>query len=427
MSILIAGGRVVDPASGRDGPFDVLIDGEKISKIARGLSAKGSSVFDAKGLLVFPGFIDLHVHLREPGFEYRESISSGSAAAAGGGFAAVCAMPNTDPVNDSRAVTSWICDRAREVGGARVHPIGAITRGLKGEELAEFGEMKDAGAVAVSDDGRWVKSAAVMRTALEYARLFDLPVATHAEEESLSARGAMNEGPVSTRLGLSAQPAEAESLAVARDVALAELTGGRLHVCHVSTAKSVALIRDARKRGVRVTGEATPHHLLLTDEEVARSGFSTNTKMNPPLRSPADSEALLVAITDGTLDAVATDHAPHHPDEKAVDYESAPFGVIGLETAAALLYSELVAPGRLPLGRMVELFTSGPAAAFSLAGGRLQEGGAADLTLFDPSAEWEVDSRSFLSRSRNTPFAGRKLHGRPAATFVAGREVYARR
>ena len=424
--LLVRGGRVVDPAAGRDGVFDLLVEEGQIVRIGANLDARGAEVFDASGRLVLPGFIDLHVHLREPGFEYKESIASGAQAAAAGGFSAVCAMPNTDPVNDHRTVTRWIADRARETGFARVYPIGAITKGMRGEELSEFGEMKEAGAVAVSDDGRWVASGSVMRRALEYATLFDLPVATHAEDESLSGRGAMNEGRVSTRLGLSAQPGEAESVAVARDIALCELAGGRLHVCHVSTARSVALVREAKARGVRVTCEATPHHLFLTDEEVERSGFSTHTKVNPPLRAARDVEALHAAILDGTIDAVATDHAPHHADEKAVDYESAPFGLVGLETAAALFHDRLVRTGRVTLSRMVELFSSGPARAFSLPGGVLAEGKEADVTIFDPAAEGEVDPRAFRSRARNTPFAGATLTGAVAATFVAGKEVYRR-
>ncbi|HKB71783.1 MAG TPA: dihydroorotase [Thermoanaerobaculia bacterium] len=424
--ILIRGGRIVDPAAGRDGIADLLVEEGRIAGIGTGLDAAGAEIVDAAGRLVFPGFIDLHVHLREPGFEYKESILSGAQAAAAGGFAAVCAMANTDPVNDHRTVTRWIADRAREAGFSRVHPIGAITKGLRGEELSEFGEMKEAGAVAVSDDGRWVANGSVMRRALEYATLFDLPVATHAEDGSLSGRGAMNEGRVSTRLGLSAQPGEAESTAVARDIALCELAGGRLHVCHVSTARSVALVREAKARGVRVTCEVTPHHLFLTDEEVARSGFSTDTKVNPPLRGAREVEALHAGLVDGTIDAVATDHAPHHADEKAVDYESAPFGVIGLETAAALFHDRLVRPGTVTLARMVELFSSGPARTFSLPGGTLAESGVADVTIFDPSAEVEVDPRAFRSRARNTPFAGARLTGAVAATYVGGREVYRR-
>ena len=424
--LLLRGGRVVDPAARRDGIADLLVENGRLSRIGERLDAADADVVDASGRLVFPGFIDLHVHLREPGFEYKESILSGAQAAAAGGFSAVCAMANTDPVNDHRTVTRWIADRAREAGFSRVYPIGAITKGMRGEELSEFGEMKEAGAVAVSDDGRWVANGSVMRRALEYATLFDLPVATHAEDESLSGRGAMNEGRISTRLGLSAQPAEAESIAVARDLTLCELAGGRLHVCHVSTARSVALIREAKARGVRVTCEVTPHHLFLTDEEVARSGFSTATKVNPPLRGERDVAALHEALLDGTIDALATDHAPHHADEKAVDYESAPFGLVGLETAASLFHDRLVRTGRVPVARMAELFSGGPARAFSLPGGALVEGKDADFTVFDPAAEVEVDPRAFRSRARNTPFAGARLTGAVAATYVAGREVYRR-
>jgi len=424
--LLLRGGRIVDPATRRDGTADVLLEEGRVSRIGERLDAAGAEVVDASGKLVLPGFIDLHVHLREPGFEYKESILSGGQAAAAGGFSAICAMANTEPVNDHRTVTRWIADRAREAGFARVYPIGAITKGMRGEELSEFGEMKEAGAVAVSDDGRWVANGSVMRRALEYATLFDLPVATHAEDESLSGRGAMNEGSVSTRLGLSAQPGEAEAIAVARDITLCELAGGRLHVCHVSTARSVALVREAKARGVRVTCEVTPHHLFLTDDEVARSQFSTSTKVNPPLRGARDVEALHAAILDGTIDAVATDHAPHHADEKAADYESAPFGMIGLETAASLFHDRLVRTGRVSLARMVELFSAGPARAFSLPGGSLAENGEGDLTIFDPAAVVEVDPRAFRSRARNTPFAGARLTGAVAATFVGGREVYRR-
>ena len=426
MSVLIRGGRVIDPASRRDGVFDLRIEEGVVGKIGTDLPTGSSEVFDAAGLLVFPGFIDLHVHLREPGFEYRESISSGTAAAASGGFTAVCAMANTSPVNDHHTVTRWIVDRAREAGSTRVYPVGAITKGLRGEELAEFGEMCEAGAVAVSDDGKWVANGAVMRRALEYAKLFDLPVATHAEDETLSARAAMNEGPASTRLGLSAQPAEAESTAIARDIALCALASGRLHICHLSTAASADMVRAAKARGARVTAEVTPHHLFLTDRAVGDSGFSTSTKVNPPLRSESDTEALVAALADGTIDAIATDHAPHHPDEKASDYESAPFGVIGLETAVSLVHTKLVLTGRIPLVRMVELFAGGPARAFSLPGGSIAEGAPADITIFDPSASFEVDPRLLRSRSRNTPFSGWKLTGRAAATFVSGREIFRR-
>ena len=424
MKRLLAGGRVVDPAEGRDGIFDLLVDDGRIGEVGVRVDPAGAEVFDCRGKIVMPGAIDLHVHLREPGFEYKETIVTGVRAAAAGGFTAVCAMPNTDPVNDNRAVTRWMADRGAEAGGARLYPIGAITRGRAGVELAEYGDMKDAGAVAVSDDGSWVTRGDVMRTALTYARLIDLPVATHAEDETLSGRGAMTEGAVATRLGLSSQPPEAESIAVSRDLALAEKTGGRIHICHISTRRSIELVREARRRGVAVTCEVTPHHLFLTDDDVDRSGFDTATKMNPPLRSADDSAALVEALVDGTIDAIATDHAPHHDDEKAVDYESAPFGVAGLETALSLVHNFLVVPGRLPLSRFVELVSSGPARAFSLPGGRLRAGDPGDIVVFDPSRPWEVDARQFVSRGRNTPFSGWKLAGRPSATFVGGVPVF---
>jgi len=426
MTLLIRGAAILSPEDDAPEIRDVLLEDGKISSIGPSLDAHGGEAIDARGRLLLPGFVDLHAHLREPGFEYKESIRTGSAAAAAGGFTAVCAMPNTEPVNDNRAMTRWIVDRSRETGGARVYPIGAITRGQAGAALAEFGEMKDAGAVAVSDDGRWVEDGSVMRAALEYSRLFDLPVATHAEDRTLSRGAAMNEGAVATRIGLSAQPAEAEFVAIGRDLDLARLTGARLHVCHVSTERGLQRIRDARRDGVRVTCEATPHHLLLGDEDVGRAGFSTHTKVNPPLRGRNDVEALVAGLRDGTIDAIATDHAPHHEDEKAVDYESAPFGIAGLETAAALVHTRLVLTGRLSVRRMVELLSGGPCRAFSLPGGKLEEGADADLTLFDPESEWTVLPSEFLSRARNTPFAGWRLKGRVDATFVAGRIVFRR-
>jgi dihydroorotase len=423
---LIRGASVLTPGGGELEIRDVRIADGRIAEIGASLDAGGGEVIEARGRLLLPGFVDLHAHLREPGFEYKESIRTGSAAAAAGGFTAVCAMANTDPVNDNRSVTRWIVDRSRETGGARVHPIGAITRSLAGAAIAEFGEMKDAGAVAVSDDGHWVADGSVMRAALEYSRLFDLPVATHSEDRTLSRGAAMNEGAVATRLGLSAQPAEAEHTAIGRDLDLARLTGARLHVCHVSTARGLDRIREARRQGVRVTCEATPHHLLLTDAEVLRSGFSTHTKVNPPLRAPGDVEALVAGLADGTIDAIATDHAPHHEDEKAVDFESAPFGIAGLETAAALVHTRLVRTGVISLAKMVDLLSAGPCRAFSLPGGRIEQGADADLTLFDPEAEWTVLPSEFLSRARNTPFAGWRLTGRVDATLVAGRIVFRR-
>jgi dihydroorotase len=421
--LLIQGGRVVDPAAGRDGAADVLIADGTVAAIGERLSADGAEFFDATGLYVFPGFIDLHVHLREPGREYAETIASGAAAAAAGGFTAVCAMPNTEPPNDDRSVTAFVAARGAAGAGARVYPIGAITRGRKGAELAEFGELKSAGAVAVSDDGDWLADGDLLRRAIQHASLYGLPVVQHAEDPTLSRRAPMHEGAVSTRLGLAGQPDVAEASAVARDILVAGLAGGRLHLAHLSTALSIGFLREAKARGLPITAEATPHHLTLTDVEVGRSGYSTRFKMNPPLRERADLDALVSALEDGTIDAIATDHAPHHEDEKAVDFDSAPFGVVGLETAVSVVHDRLVRTGRLSLRRFVELFSTGPARAFGLPGGTLAPGSPADITLFDPRERWTVEPSRFVSLGRSTPFAGWELVGAPAATIVGGRVV----
>lgn len=426
--ILIRGGRLVDPSAGVDGPVDLLLDaaGGVVQSVGESLRADGVEVFDAAGLVVMPGFIDLHAHLREPGREYAETIASGLRAAAAGGFTAVCAMPNTDPVVDNRAIAEFVASKARGEAGTRLYPIGAITRGQLGKELAEFGEMQIAGAVALSDDGKWLADGALLRHAFEHARLFGMPIIQHAEDPTLSGRAPMHEGAVSTRLGLAGQPGFAEAAAVARDLLIAELSGGRLHLAHLSTARALALVRDAKSRGLDVTCEVTPHHLVLTDEEVERSGFSTNAKMNPPLREKGDIEALVAGLVDGTVDAIATDHAPHHEDEKSVDFDTAPFGIVGLETATALVHDRLVRTGRLSWRRFAELFSAGPARAFGLPGGSLAVGAPADLTLFDPEARWTVDPSRFESLSRNTPFAGRELVGAAAAVVVGGRVVFRR-
>ena len=424
--LLVRGGRVVDPAAGRDGTFDLLLRGGVVVAVGSRLSADGAKILDAAGLLVFPGFIDLHAHLREPGREQAETVATGLKAAAAGGFTAVCAMPNTDPVNDSRAISEYLVSKARGVAGPRLYPIGAVTRGQAGVELAEFGEMQIGGVVAVSDDGKWLADGALLRRAFEHARLFGLPVIQHCEDPSLSGGAPMHEGAVSTRLGLPGQPAIAEAAAVARDLLVAEVSGGRLHVAHLSTARALELVREARARGLRVTCEVTPHHLTLTDEEIARSSFSTNYKMNPPLREPSDCDALAAGLEDGTVDAVATDHAPHHEDDKALDFGTAPFGVVGLETAAAVGYDRLVRTGRLSLPRFAEVFSAGPARALDLPGGTLAPGAPANLTLFDPQRRWRVDASRFESLSRNTPFEGWDLVGAPAATIVEGRVVWKR-
>jgi dihydroorotase len=423
---LLRGGRLVDPAAGRDGRFDVLLEDGVVAEVADRIEARDAKVIDVSRLCVFPGFIDLHAHLREPGREYAETIATGLAAAAAGGFTAVCAMPNTSPVNDSREVCEFVLGRGAAVKGARLHPIAAITKGQKGEEMTAFGELAAAGAVAFSDDGTWLADGSLLRHAFEHARLFGKPIVQHCEDRSLSEGAPMHEGAVSTRLGMSGQPAIAEAAAVARDLLVAEWTGGRLHVAHLSTARALDLVRRAKADGIAVTCEVTPHHLVLTDEEVAASGFSTRAKMNPPLREASDLTAIVAGILDGTIDAIATDHAPHHADEKAVDFDSAPFGIVGLETAVSVIHDRFVARGRFGLDRFVTLFSAGPARAFGLPGGTLAPGSPADVTLFDPEARWKVDPHKFASKGRSTPFAGWELSGAPAATIVGGEVVWQR-
>lgn len=422
MKVLIKGGRLVDPSQNLDESADLLVEDGLVSGIGERLTPPGAELVDADGLIVAPGFIDLHVHLREPGDEYKETIASGTAAAVAGGFTAVCSMPNTQPVNDNASVTKFIIEKAREAGLARIFPIGAITRGSEGQELAEMAEMKNAGAVAVSDDGRPVMNGQVMRRALEYSRDHELVVVDHCQDLNLSAGGVMHEGRYSSLLGLNGMSSAAEESHVSRDIMLAELTGARIHIAHISTAGSVDMVREGKKRGVPVTCEVTPHHLALTDAAVA--GFDTNTKMSPPLRSEEDRQALIEAIRDGAIDAIATDHAPHHQDEKMLEYDHAPFGVIGLETALGVALTTLYYSAGVSLSRVVELLTAGPSRAFLLPGGTLRVGAPADITLFDAEREWVVDPSLFKSRSRNTPFAGWKLRGVVAATFVGGRCVY---
>jgi len=420
--LVIAGGTVVDPVARTVTPADVLIEGERIVAVdAPGTWDGTADVVDAGGLLVLPGLVDMHVHLREPGYEYKETIATGSAAALAGGFTTVACMANTNPVNDSGAVTQYILERAKVAGGVRVHPIGAVSVGLKGERLAEIGEMHRSGIVAVSDDGHPVMDAALMRHALEYATMFGLPVIAHEEDSCLAAGGVMNEGVTALRLGLRGIPGAAEEVMVARDIALAELTGGHLHVAHVSTAGSVALIRAARARGVRVTAEVTPHHLVLNEEAVAE--YDTNAKMAPPLRSRADVDALRAALADGTIDAIATDHAPHHHDEKDVEFDQAANGVVGLETALPLVLG-LVTEGVLDLPTLVARLTVGPAKILGLAAGTLAPGALADVTLVDPKRQWRVVARQLRSKSRNTPFEGWDMTGRATTVLVGGRVVY---
>ena len=427
MRLLIANGYVIDPTQGVNGGRDLLIEGGRVAALLRSGEAKpeGAEVFDATGLIVAPGFIDLHTHLREPGQEYKETIATGAAAAVAGGFASVCAMPNTDPVNDNPAVTSFIVEQAQAAALCNVFPVGAITKGSKGEELAEMGEMLRAGIVAVTDDGRPVPSPGLMRRAMEYARGFDLTVMDHCDDPTLAAGGVMHEGEWSLRLGLRGRPALAEESDAMRDCALAELTGARVHLAHVSTRGAIEAVRRAKERGVEVTCEVTPHHFTLTD--AACEGFDTNTKMNPPLRSAEHLEAVLEAIADGTVDAVATDHAPHHADEKELEFDHAAFGITGLETAVGLALDRLVHGGRITLERLVELFSTNPARVFRLEGrGTLSPGSHGDVTVLDPALRWTFDASRSKSKSRNTPFHGRTFHGAPVATVVAGRLVHRR-
>jgi dihydroorotase len=419
--LVLRGGRVFDPAAARpvDQAADVRIANGRIVEIGRGLV--GGRIIDIKDLWVVPGLIDLHVHLREPGQEYKEDIETGTRAAAAGGFTTVCCMPNTRPVNDQRAVTELIVRRAREAGLVRVRPIGAITHGLEGKALADIAEMKEAGIVAISDDGRPVMNAGLVRRAFEYAKTFDLPLVQHAEDLDLAEGGAMNEGAVSTRIGIKGQPACAESAMVARDLEIVEWTGARYHIAHVSTARTVALVRDAKRRGLPVTCEVTPHHLALTDE--ACSHYDTNTKMMPPLRTAADQEALLEGLADGTIDAIATDHAPHSPVEKDVEFECAAPGLLGLETALPIVL-DFVRMGTLDDRRAIAALTGAPAKAFGLPGGSLGIGAIADLAVIDPERPFMLTADAIASKSKNSPFLGQKLAGRAVLTLLEGRPVY---
>ncbi len=441
MRLLITGGRVIDPASGVDATLDILVEDGQILQVDRRVHGSGSGgpgknkkpagqdgqtetrVIEATGKIVVPGLIDMHVHLREPGREDEETIASGTAAAARGGFTSICCMPNTDPVNDTASVTEYILEQAKKVGRVNVFPIGCISRGHHGEQLADIGDLAAAGCVGLSDDGKPVTNAELMRRAMEYATMFDITVIPHCEDLTLSEGGVMHEGRVSTKLGLKGIPSAAEAVMVGRDILLSEYTGARLHVCHVSTTESIRLIREARARGVQVSGEATPHHLILTDEAV--QGFSTNTKMNPPLRSAEDVTALREALIDGTIEIIATDHAPHASFEKEMEYDYAPFGIIGLETALGLILTEFYHTRLLTLPMIIERLTTNPARILKLKHkGTLVPGADADITILDPDQEWIVEENDWQSKSKNSPFIGWKLKGRAVMTIVAGQVVW---
>jgi len=419
--LVLRGGRVFDPAAARpiDQAGDVRIAQGRIVEIGRGLV--GGRILDVRDLWIVPGLIDLHVHLREPGQEYKEDLETGTRAAAAGGFTTICCMPNTRPVNDQRTVTELIVRRSREVGVVRVRPIGAITAGLEGKALADIGDMKEGGIVAISDDGRPVMNAGLLRRALEYARTFDLPVVQHAEDLDLAEAGAMNEGAVATRIGIKGQPVCAESAMVARDLEIVEWTGARYHVAHASTARTVALVRDAKRRGLPVTCEVTPHHLALTDEACAH--YDTRTKVMPPLRTAADQEALLEGLSDGTIDCIATDHAPHSPVEKDVEFECAAPGMLGLETALPIIL-DFVRMGSLDERRAIAALTGAPARAFGLPGGTLAVGAVADVCVIDPERPVTITAEDLASKSKNTPFLGQTLAGRAVLTLVEGRCVF---
>ena len=426
MKLLLKGGRVVDPAVRRDGQFDVLIEGGRIARIDRDLPADGAEVLELKkDWIVAPGLIDVHVHLREPGQEHKETIASGVASAVAGGFTGLACMPNTDPVNDHAGITQFILKKAAEADLAHVYPIGAVSLGSRGEQLAELGEQRAAGCIAFSDDGRPVATALLMRRALEYAGMLGVPIVDHCEDPSLRGDGVAHEGYYASSLGLRGIPGVAESLMVERDVSLAELTGAHVHICHMSARQSIRAVRAGKERGVRVTCEVAPHHFTLTDALLdGPVRYDTNLKMNPPLREEADRDAMLEGIADGTVDVIATDHAPHHADEKGVEFDRAPFGITGLETAVPLVFDRLVHAGRITVPRAIELLSASPARIFNLPGGTLAEGAAADIAVLDPDAPVTIDAARQRTRSRNTPLHGWQLRGGIALTLIAGRVVY---
>jgi dihydroorotase len=427
MKRLLKGGRVVDPANGIDGDFDVLIDGDRIARVEKNLPAgDGITVVSVpRGLVIVPGLIDMHVHLREPGQEHKETIATGAASAVAGGFTAVACMPNTTPVNDNAGITGFMLEKAAAAGLARVYPIGAVTRGSQGEQLADIGELHAAGCVAISDDGHPVATALMMRRALEYTRMFDMPVIDHCEDPTLKADGVAHEGLQAATLGLRGIPGAAEEIMVARDVTLAGLTGGAVHIAHMSARGSLRAVREGKAQGIAVTCEVAPHHFTLTDEALAAPvKYDTNCKMNPPIRERADVEALVGGIADGSVDVIATDHAPHHADEKRVEFDRAPFGIVGLETCVPLTFDRLVHRGVISLARMIELLSVNPARILRRPGGSLAAGQIADITVLAPHQAVTIRAAALKSRSKNTPFDGWQLKGAPAATIVGGRTVF---
>jgi dihydroorotase len=426
MQTILKGGRVIDPANGRDGEFDVLIEDGTIARVGKNLAVNGADVFEVRrGWIVTPGLIDIHVHLREPGQEHKETVATGAASAVAGGFTAVACMPNTDPVNDHAGITEFILKKAAEAQLARVYPIGAVSIGSKGDQLAELGEQKAAGCVAFTDDGRPVATALLMRRALEYAGMLGVPIVNHCEDPSLKGDGVAHEGYIAAQLGLRGIPGEAESIMVERDISLAELAGAHVHVAHMSARQSLRAVRAGKARGVRVTCEVAPHHFTLTDDALdGPVKYDTNLKMNPPLRAVADRDAMLEGIADGSVDVIATDHAPHHIDEKLVEFDRAPFGIVGLETAVPIVFDRLVHAGRISLTRMVELLSVNPARLMNLPGGSLAEGAPADVTILAPDLPTTIDAARLVSRSKNTPFDRWHLTGAVVATMVGGRVVY---
>jgi len=427
MKRLLKGGRVVDPANGRDGIFDILIDGDRIAGVGVNLAADADTqVIDIPaGVVITPGLIDMHVHLREPGQEHKETVATGTLSAVTGGFTAVACMPNTSPVNDNAGVTQYVLKKAADANLARVYPIGAVSLGQKGEQLAELGELKEAGCVAVTDDGHPIRTALMARRALEYTKMFDMVVIEHCEDPSLKGDGVAHEGVIASKLGLRGIPGEAESIMAQRDIALAELTGGRIHIAHMSARQTLDAVRVGKARGANVTCEVAPHHFILTDQYLETPvAYDTNTKMNPPLREAADRDAMLQGIVDGSVDVIATDHAPHHYDEKHVEFDRAPFGITGLETCVSLCFDRLVHPGVITLNRLIELLSVNPARILRVAGGAITEGAPADLTLLAPELSVTVEAKRMKSKSKNTPFDGWTLRGGVAATIVGGRTVY---